>query len=292
MKLIMLGIITTVLTLILLVFRFTNYESEVFNKLFTFGNYSVVILALYVTYEYVKNYLLKKRSKDESSEKWDGIGAHVTRIPLVIELAFIAGILAMVWYNTVGFHIQVFSNIAHWNEEIVEHKLHVDSKIAQADKEDLLTMGKKLYLVQCASCHGRDGKGQDGKAQDHTKRMSKESVLNAIHNGTHNFTKLYPAGMPGGFLKGGQAKEVAIFVAEGMEGKKPKAWSACATCHNENGEGINFVAPNIKTYTDDLVRTVLTNGKKGVIGTMPNFTGRFSENQMRALATYIRSLGE
>ena len=54
----------------------------------------------------------------------------------------------------------------------------------------------------------------------------------------------------------------------------------CSSCHGENGEGIPFVGPNIKTYSDDLVLTVLKDGKKGIIGAMPDFEGRLTENHL------------
>jgi cytochrome c oxidase cbb3-type subunit 3 len=37
---------------------------------------------------------------------------------------------------------------------------------------------------------------------------------------------------------------------------------------------------------------VLKEGKKGLIGTMPSFNERLNETQERALASYLRSLGE
>jgi len=150
--------------------------------------------------------------------------------------------------------------------------------------------GKSIYLVYCSSCHGYDGKGNNDKAQNHTKRMAKKSVLDVIKNGSNNFTSLYPLGMPAGLISGDDAQKVADFVANGMRGERPKAWSKCVTCHDESGEGIAQIAPNIKTYSDELVETVLKNGKKGVIGIMPSFKGRLSDVQMKSLATYIRSI--
>jgi len=59
-----------------------------------------------------------------------------------------------------------------------------------------------------------------------------------------------------------------------------------------NGEGMDYVAPNIKTYSDKVVATILKGGKKSVIGTMPSFEGRLSETQVKAVANYLRSIGE
>ena len=172
--------------------------------------------------------------------------------------------------------------------EIKEEKIAL--KVDESNERKLKEIGKQTYLVFCSSCHGKDGKGNDEKAQDHTKRIAKKSVLDIINNGSNNFTSLYPSGMPAALVGEEDARELAVYIANGMKEKKPKAWVVCASCHNEDGEGIVFIAPNIKTYSDELVKTVLTNGKKGVIGTMPNFSGRLSEIQMQALATYIRTL--
>ena len=50
------------------------------------------------------------------------------------------------------------------------------------------------------------------------------------------------------------------------------------------------------TYYDGsgkkVVEAEFKNGKKSAIGTMPNFDGRLNETQEKALATYLRSIGE
>jgi cytochrome c oxidase cbb3-type subunit 3 len=53
-----------------------------------------------------------------------------------------------------------------------------------------------------------------------------------------------------------------------------------------------YVAPNLVTYSNELIATVLNDGKKSSIGTMPSFKGRLSETQVKAVATYLRSIGE
>lgn len=166
------------------------------------------------------------------------------------------------------------------------------TKSDETHAEQLQEIGKSMYLVYCSSCHGANGKGNNGKAHNHTKRIAKKSVLDVIKNGSNNFKSIYPSGMPAGLIKGDDIEKVATFVANGMVGDKPKAWSICASCHDESGNGIPFVAPNIHSYSDELVSTVLKNGKKGVIGTMPFFGDRLSDIQMKALANHIRSIAE
>lgn len=177
-------------------------------------------------------------------------------------------------------------NLVHFNK----YPVKTFAKESQTELGELLETGKSTYLVYCSSCHGKDGKGNKDKAQDHTKRIAKKSVLDIINNGSNNFTSIYPSGMPAGLVNKKEAEELAQYVSKGLTGKKPEAWAICATCHDESGEGIAYIAPNIKNYSNDLVATVLTNGKKGVIGTMPSFKDRFTELQMQALATHIRSL--
>jgi len=153
-------------------------------------------------------------------------------------------------------------------------------------------MGQSVFLVQCAPCHGIDAEGIDGKAQDLTKRISKESVLDVINNGANNFKTDFPGGMPAGMASGKDAEEIAEYVAGGLKGTAPAMWAACSSCHGENGEGMDYVAPNIKNYSDKLVATVLKDGKKSIIGSMPSFDGRLSETQVKAVANYLRSIGE
>lgn len=181
--------------------------------------------------------------------------------------------------------IFVAINLVHFN------KYPIMVTIKEEDSsQKLLDTGKSTYFVYCSSCHGKNGKGNNDKAQDHTKRMATKSVIDVIKNGSNNFKSVYPQGMPASLVTNQEAEEVAKYVVNSLKGDKPKAWTICATCHNEDGKGIAFIAPNIITYSDELIVTVLKNGKKGIIGTMPSFDGRLSESQIQAVATYIRSL--
>jgi cytochrome c oxidase cbb3-type subunit 3 len=154
-------------------------------------------------------------------------------------------------------------------------------------------MGQSTFLVQCAPCHGVDAEGIDGKAQNLTKRISKEQVVHVIKNGANNLTSTYPAGMPPMMLtEDADINAVADYVAGGFKGTQPASFAACSSCHGEDGKGMEAVAPNIRAYDDALVMAVLKDGKKGAIGAMPSFNGRLNETQEKALATYLRSLGE
>lgn len=177
-------------------------------------------------------------------------------------------------------------SLTHFNKYPKEKKETIDTKTK------ILQTGKNLYMTYCTSCHGKDGKGNNEVAHNHTKRISKESVLYAIKNGANNFTTIYPSGMPSNIIDKDKIDAVATYVASGLKGEKPLVWDKCVACHGEDGEAIAFIAPNIKSYTDELVTTILLNGKKGAIGTMPSFQDRFTQAQINAIALYIRSLGK
>jgi cytochrome c oxidase cbb3-type subunit 3 len=94
--------------------------------------------------------------------------------------------------------------------------------------------------------------------------------------------------MPAGMAFGDDVAVVAAYVAGGLKGEQPAAFAACASCHGANGEGMDFVAPSLKTYNADLVNTLLSNGsKKGEIGKMPAFKDKLNAKQKEAVAAYI-----
>lgn len=262
------------------------------NDLTMLGGFAIIGITVFVALKYVNQIKNDKATGELAEENWDGIGEYKNNIPVGWGMLFIGTLVWQLWYFFVGYPTNQFSQIGQYNEETLEYQAKFESKWANITNDDLVGMGQSVFLVQCAPCHGVDGEGINGKAQNLTKRISKESVLHVINNGANNFTSKYPGGMPAGMASGADAEEIATYVAGGMKGAAPAAWAACSSCHGENGEGMPFVAPNIKTYSDDLMLTVLKDGKKGIIGAMPSFEGRLTETQEKAVAAYIRSIGE
>jgi cytochrome c oxidase cbb3-type subunit 3 len=262
------------------------------NDLTMLAGFAIIGITVFVALKYVNQIKNDTATGELKEENWDGIGEYGNNIPTGWGLAFIGTIVWMLWYFYVGYPTNQFSQVGQYNEETLEYQAKFESKWSSISQDDLRNMGESVFFVQCAPCHGVDAEGIDGKAQDLTKRIAKDSVLETIKNGANNFKSVYPGGMPAGMASGADAEAIAEYVAGGFKGAKPAAWSACAGCHGENGEGMAYVAPNLKTYSDDLIKTVLTNGKKSSIGTMPSFKGRLSDTQIKAVATYLRSLGE
>ncbi|MCT7612076.1 c-type cytochrome [Aliarcobacter butzleri] len=268
-------------------------SDDYINSLTMLGAVAIITISVFVVLKYVNQMKNDTASGELAEEKWDGIGEYKNPIPTGWGLAFIGAILWMFWYFTVGYPINGFSQIGQWNEETNEYNAKFEQKWVNPSEETLKAMGQSVFLVQCAPCHGVDAEGIEGKAHNLTKRVSKEQVVYAIKNGANNLTTDFPAGMPPMMLtEDTDINEVATYVASGFKGQQPAAYAVCATCHGEDGTGMPFVGPNIKAYDDALVIAVLKNGKKGLIGTMPSFNERLNETQERALASYLRSLGE
>lgn len=242
--------------------------------------------------KYVNQIKNDTASGELAEENWDGIGEYQNPIPSGWGLLFIGTIIWAIWYMFVGYPTNQFSQIGQYNEETLEYQAKFESKWSNISGNELQAMGESVYLVQCAPCHGVDAEGIDGKAQDLTRRISKASVLETIEKGASNFKTAYPGGMPAGMASGADAEEIATYVAGGLKGAVPASWAACSSCHGENGEGMAYVGPNIKTYDDSIIAAVLKDGKKSSIGEMPSFDGRLSETQVKAIAAYLRSLGE
>ncbi|RBQ28871.1 c-type cytochrome [Aliarcobacter vitoriensis] len=268
-------------------------SDDYINALTFLGAAAIITISTFVVLKYVNQMKNDTASGELADENWDGIGEYKNPVPTGWALAFIGTILWMFWYFTIGYPITGFSQIGQWNEETNEYNAKFEQKWVNANESTLNAMGQSLFLVQCAPCHGVDAEGIAGKAQDLTKRMSKDQIIYTIKNGSNHLTQSYPAGMPPMMLtEDADIEAVATYVAGGFKGEQPVAYATCSACHGDNGEGMPFVGPNIKYYDDAIVFAVLKEGKKGLLGQMPSFNERLNETQEKALASYIRSLGD
>ena len=263
------------------------------NTLTFLGAAAILTISTFVVLKYINQMKNDTASGELADENWDGIGEYKNPVPTGWAIIYVGTIIWMFWYFTVGYPINGFSQIGQWNEETNEYNAKFKEKWTNPNEQTLNAMGQSIFLVQCAPCHGVDAEGIAGKAQDLTKRISKEQVEYVIRNGSNHLTEAYPGGMPPMMLsEDADIKEVSAYVANGFKGEQPAAYATCVACHGDNGEGMPMVGPNIKSYDDSLVTAVLKQGKKGLLGHMPSFNERLNETQEKALASYIRSLGD
>ena len=268
-------------------------SDDYINTLTFLGAAAILTISTFVVLKYINQMKNDTASGELADENWDGIGEYKNPVPTGWAIIYVGTIIWMFWYFTVGYPINGFSQIGQWNEETNEYNAKFQQKWTNPNEQTLNAMGQSIFLVQCAPCHGVDAEGIAGKAQDLTKRISKEQVEYVIRNGANNLTEAYPGGMPPMMLsEDADIKEVSAYVANGFKGEQPAAYATCVACHGDNGEGMPMVGPNIKSYDDSIVIAVLKQGKKGLLGHMPSFNERLNETQEKALASYIRSLGD
>ena len=72
--------------------------------------------------------------------------------------------------------------------------------------------------------------------------------------------------------------------------------ASCTACHGSDGRGKAAIgtpdftsAKTLSGLTDPDVIDIVTNGKKGTI--MPSWKGKLSDEEIAAVASYVRSLG-
>jgi len=262
--------------------------SDPINMITMIGAVAIAVLTFGVSAKYINQMKTDKAQGELAEENWDGIGEYKNELPAGWAYSFLGTMIWGMWYFTIGYPVNSFSQIGMWNKEVKEYNAKFEEANKNADAATLQQMGESIFLVQCAPCHGNTGDGLSGKAHDFTSRMSKAQVLDVIEKGSNQLG--YAAGMPAMMATGKDAEDIAAYVAGGMKGEQPASFGVCAGCHGADGKGVAGVAPNIKKFDEDLIVHVVKSGKKGAIGVMPAFHDRMTPVQTKALATYIETL--
>ena len=253
------------------------------------GAIAIAVITAAVSVKYLNQMKNDTATGDLVDDTWDGIGEYTNELPSGWAYSFLGTFLWSMWYGFFGYPINAYSQIGEYNEEVLAYNKKFESKHQNADEATLKNMGKSIYFVQCAPCHGNEGDGLSGKAQDFASRMTKAQVLDVINNGSNQLG--YPMGMmPPGMASGADAEEIAAYIAGGLKGTAPASYAACTSCHGADSKGNGGMAPNLVAYDEALMHHTLQNGKKGILGTMPAFKSMITPIQEKALSAYIQTL--
>lgn len=272
-------------------------EGDWVNKLAVLGAVVLVIVTAFVVTKYVRQMQSDTAGGKLADENWDGIGEYKNELPFGWAVIFLGSTIWAIWYFLAGYPVNAYSQIGEYNDEVKAHDTKFEAQFAKMDDATLNAMGESVFIVQCASCHGLQADGMDGKAANLHQRIAEKSVKYIVMNGANNFKTDYAGGMPPMLLQDpAQVDAVAKYVASGFKaddaaGKAAFTAGTCNTCHGENGEGMPSVAPKINGFDADVVATVLKDGKKGAIGQMPAFTN-LTAVQTKALGAYVSSLSK
>lgn len=190
----------------------------------------------------------------------------------------------------------VFKELAY--DRIGEYK---DLTLIAKD-EEAVKVGQRLFLQNCAQCHGSDARGSKGfpnlADKDWLYGGDAESIKTSIMHGRNG---VMPAWKD--ILGGDQGvKEVASYVLQ-LSGRRVNTLEAqageekfalCAACHGADGKGMFATgAPNL---TDKVwlyggsrkaVEDSIANGRNGV---MPAWSKVLGEDKVHLIAAFVYSL--
>ncbi len=170
---------------------------------------------------------------------------------------------------------------------------------------EAMRTGKRLFLNNCAQCHGSDAYGAPGFPnlvdKDWQWGSDHEQIYQTIING--RVAAMPPWETPLGGPDGVRDVTHHVLNLSGQEHNpeyasagKVKYDQLCIACHQANGSGnVLLGAPNIAdtiwlyggTY-DDIYHSIAI-GRNGV---MPAFSDLLGEDRVYLLAAYVQSLGE
>ena len=165
-----------------------------------------------------------------------------------------------------------------------------------------VSVGRNLFLNNCAACHGSDGGGAPGfpnlTDKDWLYGGDPDTVVATVSNGR---VGVMPAW---GEVLGARGVEDVLAYVMSLSGRKLEAGNVqagkqkfgelCVACHGPDGKGNPAMgAPNL---TDniwlhggslDAVRETI---EKGRTGTMPPHSARLGDTRVKLLAAYVLSL--
>ncbi len=277
-----------------------GFNGDIVNILAIAGAGALVLITVFVVIKYVRQMQTDTADGELVEESWDGIGEYLNPIPMGWAIIYLLTMVWAMWYFTMGYPVQSYSQIGEYNEDVAIHNKKFEAKYASITGDRLVEMGESVFLAECKICHGLTADGIDGTASDLNVRLEANVVKYAIINGSNNGLLGMEMPMPnreflfnseGSPITDTEIDTVSAYVANGMSGEGSDIYlAACASCHQEDGMGTDY-GPNIVKYTPQLVVNVLNNGKKGVIGSMPAFN-RLNAKQKEAAGAYITSLSE
>jgi cytochrome c oxidase cbb3-type subunit 3 len=169
-----------------------------------------------------------------------------------------------------------------------------------AQNQQAMETGQRLFLNNCATCHGSAAQGAKGfpnlTDSDWLYGSSPETILATIENGRAGM-------MPNLNLSARNVSMLALYLRHraGLEEanefvitEAEKTLPICAGCHGPDLTGNQVLgAPNL---TDDVwlhgssigdIESVLANGKQG---NMPAFGQLLNDQEIKLLAAYVTSL--
>ncbi len=227
---------------------------DIVNLLALLGAAAIVIIAVVVIMSYVKQMKDATATGELVDENWDGIGEYNNLAPVGWALSIIALMIWGMWYMTIGYPLNEYSQLGEYNEDSAKANAKMKEQFDKMTDTQKLKMGEGIFAVQCSPCHGPQGQGQENystgqlTAENLTQRnMSKTYVEKVIREGSMQLG--YDGGMPPFLLQDdAEIDTVSTYVANGFKDEEGSTAgrdifsAACASCHG------GALAEGIKGY--------------------------------------------
>ena len=165
-------------------------------------------------------------------------------------------------------------------------------------------IGERLFVNNCAQCHGSDARGSKGFPNltdaDWLGGNGPEYIAKTINAGRVGMMPPMAAAVGGA----DDLKNVSHYVLSlsgsahnNVSAQLGKAkFTACAACHGADGKGNQALgAPNLTDkiwlhgWGEEAITQIVVNGKQNV---MPGFENRLSPEQIHVLAAYVWNLSQ
>jgi cytochrome c oxidase cbb3-type subunit 3 len=165
-------------------------------------------------------------------------------------------------------------------------------------------IGERLFLNNCAQCHGSDGRGARGfpnlTDNDSLYGNGPEQIVQSIAKGRHGLMPPMAQAM-GGAAEVEQLAQYVLSLSGGATDAVKAAlgqsrFGVCAACHGPSGQGNQALgAPNL---TDTVwlhgggLQSVVAVINQGKDNQMPAWERKLTEGQIHVLAAYVLGLSE
>jgi cytochrome c oxidase cbb3-type subunit 3 len=169
-----------------------------------------------------------------------------------------------------------------------------------------MAIGERLFINNCAACHGSDAKGSKGfpnltlRGDARLSSGAPEAIEATITNGRQGVMPVMAAAVG----SAEDVRNVANYVLS-LSGSPHNAiaaaagqskFGACAACHGAGGKGNQAIgAPNLSDkvwlhgWGEDAIVDIVTHGKTNV---MPAQAARLAPEQIHVLAAYVWNLSQ
>jgi cytochrome c oxidase cbb3-type subunit 3 len=172
-----------------------------------------------------------------------------------------------------------------------------------SQNQEAVKVGQRLFLQNCAQCHGSDARGQNGGFPNLTDNDwlyggSGDKIIETLVKGRGG-------AMPGWLTPFGEQgiKEIVAYTLSlsdrpgldsGLVDAGKARFATCAACHGMDGKGNQMIgAPNLTDQiwlyggSERAVTETLNYGRNGV---MPAFDKTLGKDKIHVVATYVYSL--